>query len=58
LNAFWDFRRDVRYVYALRGDGRSASAALETVVAGKELEPKLAGVGALALDQRDRMPRR
>jgi hypothetical protein len=60
LNAFFDFKRDVIYVYALGSDAKSSGAALEETVAGKvnALEPGLAGLVASALTGRDRPARR
>jgi hypothetical protein len=56
LNAFFDFKRDVIYVYALGRDANASGAALEETVAGKEaaLEPGLAELVASALAGRDR----
>jgi hypothetical protein len=55
LNAFFDFRRDVIYVYALGRDGKESGAALEEAIEGKEgLEPGLATLVQAALVQRDR----
>jgi hypothetical protein len=56
LNAFFDFKRDVIYVYALGRDAKASGVALEETVAGKKnaLEPGLAGLVASALTGRDR----
>jgi hypothetical protein len=55
LNAFFDFKRDVIYVYALGREGRESAAALEDAVEGKDgLEPRLASLIQAALVQRDR----
>lgn len=55
LNAFFDFKRDVIYLYALGPDGKESAAALEATVAGKDgLDASLASLVASALAQRDR----
>jgi hypothetical protein len=57
LNAFFDFKRDVIYVYALGREGKESAAALEEAVEGKEgLDPGLASLIQAALVQRDRPP--
>lgn len=54
LNAFFDFRRDVIYAIALGPDGKESVDALAEVTAGKPgLDPRLAGLVARALAQRD-----
>jgi len=55
LNAFFDFKRDVIYVYALGREGKESAVALEEVVEGKDgLDPGLASLVQAALVQRDR----
>ena len=54
LNTFFDFKRDVIYVYALRPVRKESAPAVEQTVQRKEgLDPNLASLVTSALAQRD-----